>query len=387
MEKQSRFDHLRTRMAEVEGTGPRSILPTPTAPAASAGASASSPTTVVPPGPSASATKSKKKPPVTSTEKPICLDGEEGVKEDPSADLRQKKRKRKAHESFPEDAVLGDDVAWGHKVNPLDRAFPEGFNLWAALDFGITQSFVREALGPVLPEQLLGTAQRYACKLTACLQIGIENALSSKFKMKKDLATAKDQVAVLTVEQDTALTSPPLKVEVDSLTQQLSLAEGKRLSAVARMSEMEESCKTTLGKDEAAADRWCQEWKALAAKTEEIVQENFEILMDQVCHLNSVVDFSVITLDTRWDPKGQRIYNPKAEAKECPEPPAKQPESQLEVQLERTVPEERASEEGGEYPVGYVPSSRNLGAFYGGEPVGAFSEDFNYPVRAFPVCS
>ncbi|MED6165249.1 hypothetical protein PIB30_097799, partial [Stylosanthes scabra] len=32
------------------------------------------------------------------------------------------------------------------------------------------------------------------------------------------------------------------------------------------------------------------------------------------------VDFSDITLDTRWEPKGQRIYNPKEETGECSEP-------------------------------------------------------------------
>ncbi|MED6187948.1 hypothetical protein PIB30_081347 [Stylosanthes scabra] len=332
MEKQSRFDRLRTRMAEVEGTGPRSILPTPTAPAALVGASASFPAIVVPPGPFVGATKSKKKPPITSTEKPICLDGEEGVKEDPSADLRQKRRKRKVHESFPEDAVVGNDAAWEHKANPLDQAFPEGFNFRAALDYGITQSFIREALRPVLMEQLLGTAHRYACKLIACLQIGIENALSSKLKMEKELAAAKDQVVVLTVERDTALTSPPLKaemleVEESSKVQAAELEscsstleqEKKKVESLTRSLEEKQ---TALGKAEAAADHWCQEWKDLAAETEEIVQETFEILMDQVRHLNPAVDFLVITLDTRWDPKGQRIYNPKAEAKECPEPVA-----------------------------------------------------------------
>ncbi|MED6172811.1 hypothetical protein PIB30_053404 [Stylosanthes scabra] len=51
-----------------------------------------------------------------------------------------------------------------------------------------------------------------------------------------------------------------------------------------------------------------------------MVQETFEILMDQVFHLNPVIDYSMISLDTRWDPKAKRIYNPKAAAQEQSEP-------------------------------------------------------------------
>ncbi|MED6213965.1 hypothetical protein PIB30_098538 [Stylosanthes scabra] len=232
MEKQSQFDRLRLKMVEVKGVGPRSILLTPNVPAASAGASASSSVTVVLLGPSFGAAKSKKIPPATFAEKSIWLDGEEGAQEDPSADLKQKRRKRKLHESFFEDAVLGDDAAWEHKVNPLDRAFPEGFNFRMALDSGITQSSVQKALEPVPPEQLLRIAHRYACKLTACLQVGIESALSHKLKTEKKLVAAKDQVAVLTMERHMALTSPPLQAKINSLTEQLSVARGERLSAL-----------------------------------------------------------------------------------------------------------------------------------------------------------
>ncbi|MED6175228.1 hypothetical protein PIB30_076446 [Stylosanthes scabra] len=215
-------------MAEVDSAGPPSILPTYTVLAASAEASASSPAATVVPEPSTGATKSKKKPPATSTEKPISLEGEEGAKEDPSADLRQKRWKRKVQESFLYDAAFGADYAWEHERWIL------GF-----------QGSVREAFGPVVPKHLLGTAQHYACKLTACLQVGIENAFSAKLKMEmeKELAAAKDQVAILTAKRDSPLTSPPLKAKVDSLNEQLRLAKGERLSALAQMSEVEEESK------------------------------------------------------------------------------------------------------------------------------------------------
>ncbi|MED6137406.1 hypothetical protein PIB30_064779 [Stylosanthes scabra] len=62
-----------------------------------------------------------------------------------------------------------------------------------------------------------------------------------------------------------------------------------------------------------------------------MVQETFEILMDQVRHLNPAIDYSMITLDTRWDPKAKRIYNPKAEVQDQPEP-VEQPEPRAEEQ-------------------------------------------------------
>ncbi|MED6146622.1 hypothetical protein PIB30_036210 [Stylosanthes scabra] len=119
--------------------------------------------------------------------------------------------------------------------------------------------------------------------------------------------------------------------------------------------------------------------------------------MDQVRHLILVVDFSVITLDTHWDPKGQRIYNRKVEAKEQSKSVVEeQPEPVAEEQLveEAVAGEVRcgAAEFGASVFlvslwVGYVPGSRNMSAFYGAELVGALSKDFDYPVGAFPICS
>ncbi|MED6190240.1 hypothetical protein PIB30_103990 [Stylosanthes scabra] len=111
-----------------------------------------------------------------------------------------------------------------------------------------------------------------------------------------------------------------------------------------------------------------------------MVQETFEILMGQVRHLNPSIYYSMITLDTRWDPKAKGIYNPKAEAQGQPKPVVEQPEP---VAEEQRV-EEVVAREGG---VGYVPSSRNLASFDSAELVGAFFECFDHPVRAFPVCS
>ncbi|MED6112370.1 hypothetical protein PIB30_061126 [Stylosanthes scabra] len=81
---------------------------------------------------------------------------------------------------------------------------------------------------------------------------------------------------------------------------------------------------TALDGAEATAAHWRDEWKSLAEDTGDMVQETFEILMDQVCHLHPAIDFSMISLDTRWDPKAKRIYNLKAEAQEQSEPVAEE---------------------------------------------------------------
>ncbi|MED6197696.1 hypothetical protein PIB30_059051 [Stylosanthes scabra] len=168
MEKQSRFDRLKQKMAEVAGVGPRSVFPHVRAPPTTFGASASSPAV-----PSSTPTASAAPNPLPA--------GEEGAKEDPSADLKRKGRKRKASGTAAEEAALGVDASWAHKVSPVERAFPEDYNFRGALDAGLTN--------------------------------GIQ--------MEKELASLKDQVDVLTVERDSALAAPLLNAEIKSLTQRL----------------------------------------------------------------------------------------------------------------------------------------------------------------------
>ncbi|MED6139049.1 hypothetical protein PIB30_080223 [Stylosanthes scabra] len=227
MEKQSRFDRLMQKMAEVEGAGPHSILPPPRVPTAAARTSASTPATPAP-------------------------------RSFLSALLRLGKSLRLLFPSslFP----------WRGRRKRL-----WGYDFWAALDSGLTQGLIREILGPVLPEQLLGTAKFLACKLTACLQVSIENAFAAKVGLEKELAATKDQVDVLTAERDSTLAAPLLKVKIDSLTEELRLVEGGRLSALARMKQMEEGAKTALDQAEAVAGYWRKEWKALAEEIGEMV--------------------------------------------------------------------------------------------------------------------
>ncbi|MED6114987.1 hypothetical protein PIB30_085814 [Stylosanthes scabra] len=115
MEKQSHFDRLMQKMKEVEEAGPRLILPTSKAQTAAFSASASGPIasafTPVPPAPSFSASKAGGKPTSVAGSKPFSVEGEECAREDPTADLRQKRRKRKDAEASAEEAALGGDSA------------------------------------------------------------------------------------------------------------------------------------------------------------------------------------------------------------------------------------------------------------------------------------
>ncbi|MED6113668.1 hypothetical protein PIB30_072964 [Stylosanthes scabra] len=240
MEKQSRFDRLMQKMKDAEGAGPHLILPLSRAQTAAFGASTSDPIasastlpSSVPPIPPFEFAKARKKPPVASSGKPFSVEGEEGVKEDPSAYLRQKKRKRKVSEASTEEAALG-----------VDYNFRAGYNIRAALDTGLTNGHIREILGPLVPEQLLGTAQYLACKVTACLQVGVENAFAAKVQMEKDLADTRDQ--------------------------ELDLAEGERLSTLNCMKEVEERAKVQAAELESCCSSLEQERKKVESLTQSL---------------------------------------------------------------------------------------------------------------------
>ncbi|MED6198928.1 hypothetical protein PIB30_071285 [Stylosanthes scabra] len=234
MEKQSRYDRLKQKMAEAAGVGPRSVLPHVRTPPTTSGASASGQAVPAPapvasttsvPSPAAAKKKGSSRHPAC---KPFSVEGEE-----------EERAKRKAPEASAEEVALGADSSWEHKVSPINRAFLDDYNIRAALDAGLTNGPTREILGPLVPEQLLGMAQHLACQLTACLQVGIEKAFAAKVQMEKELASLKDQVDVLTVERDSTLAAPLLNAKIKSLTHELAVSEGERLSALARMTEVE----------------------------------------------------------------------------------------------------------------------------------------------------
>ncbi|MED6206437.1 hypothetical protein PIB30_026647 [Stylosanthes scabra] len=175
----------------------------------------------------------------------------------------------------------------------------------------------------MLPDQLLGESWRLQCQALACQQLGLEAALKAKTKTEEELLAVKDQLSILKVERDSALEYLPLKEKAESLAQQLSQKEVEHKSALERkraeaaessvksLTVSLETAQAELRKSREETDYWCTEWKSLGTKAQEMCQETLEVVLDQVSHLCPGVDFSAITLKTRWDPKGKRIYVPE----------------------------------------------------------------------------
>ncbi|MED6209197.1 hypothetical protein PIB30_052449 [Stylosanthes scabra] len=228
--KQTKLDHLMAMLEDPSKMAPRAILSTgaPSTTAAATAAAVAAATSSIPPAPTASVVqKAKKQSSKHEHPKVVNLDGEEGVKEDPSADLQQKRQRRKGKDGDAFDRALGDDFSWKHEVNPIDVAFPEEFNFSRAFDAGLTSASVRESLVTMPPEQLLGESYRYSAKSLVCLQVGVETSLTAKVKAKKELLAALDQIEILKGERDSALACLPLKEKVDSLNDQLSEKTGE----------------------------------------------------------------------------------------------------------------------------------------------------------------
>ncbi|MED6167285.1 hypothetical protein PIB30_001182 [Stylosanthes scabra] len=183
--KRTKLDDLLAKMADPSRMGPRAVLPTGSPSAtvtATAAAAASASTTAssapvesssqVPLAPTTSKThRTKKQSSKRDRVKVVNLEGEEGLQEDPAADLSQKRRKKKAKIDDAFEKELGQDSAWEHNVDPLKVAFPESFNYQKALNAGLTSVPVREALIKMHPEHLLGESYHLSAKSLTCLQV------------------------------------------------------------------------------------------------------------------------------------------------------------------------------------------------------------------------
>ncbi|MED6107906.1 hypothetical protein PIB30_018554 [Stylosanthes scabra] len=323
--KKTKLDNLMDIMADPSRMGPRAVLPTgspsATATAAAAAAAASASTangstpvessTQVPPASIASEThRTKRQSSKRDRAKVVNLEGEEGLQEDPAADLQQKRRKKKANV----DEALGEDSTWEHNVDPLKVAFPEGFNFRKALNAGLISVPVREALTKMPPEQLLGESYHFSAKSLACIQ----DELSEK---SLEHQSAFDRIAQL--EEDNQV----LKTQFES--SQLSLEGERKRSAAAEkqagsLAAPLKTCQADLSKATEASEYWRSEWQKLGTEVTEMCQETLDICLDQVSHLCPGVDFSAITLKSRWDPKGRRIFVPQESDVEEELPPAEE---------------------------------------------------------------
>ncbi|MED6134577.1 hypothetical protein PIB30_038214 [Stylosanthes scabra] len=296
-------------MADPARMGPRPVLPTSgpsaTATAAVAATVAGTSTLAVagslcvesssqaPQAPTASDAKKAKKQP-SKRERARVVDLEEELKEDPAADLQSKRKRKKPKFDEAFEKALGDDSTWEHEV-------------------------------------------------------GVENALVAKVKAEKELSAALDQIEVLKGERDSALSFVPFKERATTLEGELSEKSLEHQSALDRIVQLEEdqkvlkaqlessqlslemerkravaaegrvvsltaslkTCEADLSKATEASEYWCSEWHTLGSEVTEMCQETLEVCLDQVAYLCPGVDFSAITLKSRWDPKGRRIVVPE----------------------------------------------------------------------------
>ncbi|MED6179570.1 hypothetical protein PIB30_001862 [Stylosanthes scabra] len=120
--------------------------------------------------------------------------------------------------------------------------------------------------------------------------------------------SALDRIAQL--EEDNGV----LKTQFES--SQLSLEGERKRSAAAEkhagsLAASLKTCQADLSKATEASEYWRSEWQKLGTEVTEMCQETLDICLDQVSHLCPGVDFSAITLKSRWDPKGRRIFVPQ----------------------------------------------------------------------------
>ncbi|MED6111512.1 hypothetical protein PIB30_052953 [Stylosanthes scabra] len=173
------------------------------------------------------------------------------------------------------------------------------------------------------PEQLLGESYHFSAKSLACLQVGVETSLAAKEKVD----SLGNQLSEKTGEYQSALERiAQLEEDNGGEKKRSEAAEGKVGSLAASL----KTCQADLSTATEAAEYWRAEWQRLGTEVTEMCQETLDMCLDQVSHLCPGVDFSAITLKSRWDPKGRRIYVPQ-ESNVEEEPP----------QTEEVVPEQR----------------------------------------------
>ncbi|MED6119785.1 hypothetical protein PIB30_014833 [Stylosanthes scabra] len=332
--KRSKLDDLMAKMADPARMGPRPILPTgrlfATA-AASATAGTSTPAAVgssregtsiqVPPASAASEAKKAKKQ-LKKREQTTVVDLEDELKEDPAVDLqRQRKRKKpKFDEAFKK--ALGDDAAWEHKIDPLRMP----------------------------PEQLLGESYHLHAKSLACLQVGVETSSAAKIKAEKELSAALDQIEVLKGERDSALSFLPFKEKATTLEDKLSEKSLEHQSALDRIAQLEEDHKVLKAQFESSQLSLEKEQKRAAAAEgqAEALATSLKTCQVDLSKATEVSEYwrsewRTLGSESRWDPKGRRIFVPQESEVEGEVPSAEEiaPEQDPVVAAQSSQPEAR----------------------------------------------
>ncbi|MED6133753.1 hypothetical protein PIB30_031069 [Stylosanthes scabra] len=115
---------------------------------------------------------------------------------------------------------------------------------------------------------------------------------------------------VAQLDEDIKVLKAQLEFAQLSVSKDQKRAESNESNSKALASSLE-TAQAELAKARDEANYLCTEWKSLGTEAKEMCQETLEIILDQVSHLCPGVDFSAITLKTRWDPKGRRIHVPE----------------------------------------------------------------------------
>ncbi|MED6112686.1 hypothetical protein PIB30_063818 [Stylosanthes scabra] len=162
----------------------------------------------------------------------------------------------------------------------------------------------------------------------------METALVAKVKAEKELSAALDQIEVLKGERDSALSFVPFKERATTLEGELSEKSLEHQSALDRIVQLEEDQKVLKAQLESsqlslemeqkravAAEgrvvsltnslKTCEADLSKATESSEYWRSEWHTLGSEVAHLCPGVDFSAITLKSRWDPKGRRIVVPE----------------------------------------------------------------------------
>ncbi|MED6180725.1 hypothetical protein PIB30_012875 [Stylosanthes scabra] len=320
--KRTKLDDLMAKMVDPSRMGPRAVLPTGNPSATATAVAAAFASTVVgstpvesssqvPPALIASEThRTKKQSSKRDRVKVVNLEGEEGLQEDPAADLNKKRRKKKVKINDAFEKALGEDFAWEHDVDPLKVAFPESFNYRKALNAGLTSAPVREALTKMPQEQLLGESYHLSTKSLACLQVGVETSLAVKVKVEKEVSAALDQIEVLKGERDSDLLYLPLKEKVDNLDDQLSERTAEYRSALDRIALLEEDnrvLKTQFESSQLSLEG--EKKRSEAAKKQVGSQADLSKAIEASEYGRT--EWQQLGTESRWDPKGRRIFVPQ----------------------------------------------------------------------------
>ncbi|MED6120930.1 hypothetical protein PIB30_025411 [Stylosanthes scabra] len=204
-----------------------------TSASAAAGPTLARSSSQVPPVLTASEThRSKKQSPKRDRAKVVNLEDEEGLQEDPAADLQKKRRRKKVKVDEAFEKALG--------MTPLGSMK----SILSRLLFRRVLTFGRPLMRGSSYEDASGVASwrvlPSSCQISCLSPVGVETSLAAKVKAEKELLASLDQIEILKGEMVSALSYLPFKEKADTLKDELSEKSLEHQSALDRIAQLEE---------------------------------------------------------------------------------------------------------------------------------------------------